>query len=96
MSKTSKHNIISGFNVGQHIFIKKYKGNYLVADTSKTYKIIYINNTIYDYQSSSYFKTCILDNGFEQPICTRNMGSKKKTFYIEPAYTFSYFCCCFV
>ena len=88
MDKTAK------FNVGQPIFIKKYKGNYLAADTSRTYEICSIGSTIYDNQSSSYIKTCILDNGYEQTIYTCNMDSKIKIFYIEQDYTFSYLCCC--
>tara|TARA_B110000967_G_C18875375_1_gene557951 strand:+ start:2232 stop:2522 length:291 start_codon:yes stop_codon:yes gene_type:complete len=85
----------TSFEVGQHIFIKKYHGEKLKPDTSRKFEIVSIRNAIHTGTSTVFVKNCILNNGKEQAIYTYDMINKQRTFYIEPAYSIYNFCCCF-
>jgi hypothetical protein len=82
-------------NINDKIYIKKYMGDELCADTSKIYVINhiyktknYINNTIFE-------KHALLNNGKDQLIYTHDIITKKKIFYIEkiPFWYNNFFCC---
>ena len=85
------------FTINDNIYIKKYMGNELRADTSNIYEITYIyktkncitNNTIFE-------KRAILNNGNEQLLYTYDIITKKRIFYIEkiPIWYNKFFCCC--
>lgn len=81
------------FEVGQHIYIKKYFGNELKTDTSKAYEIVSIKNTMHENDSTKFVKTCILDNGRTYPIYTYDIINKERVFYIE-SISFIRSCCC--
>ena len=84
------------FNINDKIYIKKYMGNELCADTSNIYVINHIyktkkciaNNTIFE-------KRALLNNGNDQLIYTHDIITKTKIFYIEkiPFWYNNFFCC---
>ncbi len=83
------------YEVGQHIFIKKYQGEELKADKSKSYEIISIGKTIVDNDTTVFIKNCTLDNGRSYPMYSYNILSKERKYYIESADTWRkmFFCC---
>lgn len=81
------------FEVGQHIYIKKYYGDELKADTSKSYEIVSIKNTMHENDSTKFIKNCVLDNGRTYPIYTYDIINKERIYYIE-SIPFIRSCCC--
>ena len=87
------------FNINDNIYIKKYMGNDLRADTSNIYVINHIytfvnknslnNNTIYEQRA-------ILNNGNEQLIYTYDIITKNRVVYIEKVPNWYKLFCCFM
>jgi hypothetical protein len=72
--------------INDKIYIKKYMGTKLSADTSE----IYVINNIYTFSHKNslnnnivYEKRAILNNGNEQLIYTYDIITKKRTYYVE-------------
>lgn len=82
------------YKIGEHIFIKKYHGEELKSDESKSYEIISIGNTVLDKDSTLFIKNCTLDTGRSQPIYTYNIVNKERIYYIESAETWRRMFCC--
>ena len=83
------------FDINDKIYIKKYHGDLLRADTNRVYKITEILQTKNCLHNNIYFeKKAILSNGEEQVIYTYNIMNKEKEYYIEKVPDYSKFCCC--
>jgi len=94
MNKKLSDQDILKYQIGQHIFIKKYHGDELKADESRSYEIISIGKTVLGKDSTEFIKNCTLDNGRTYPIYTYNILNKDRTYYIESAETWSRMLCC--
>jgi len=85
------------FNINDNIYIKKYMGNKLCADTSNIYVINHIYKTKNGITDNTIFeKRALLNNGNDQLIYTYDIITKKRIFYIEkiPIWYNKFFCCC--
>ena len=94
MDKKLTDEYILKYEIGQHIFLKKYHGEELKADESRSYEIISIGKTVLGRDSTEFVKHCTLDNGRTCPIYTYNILNKNRTYYIESAETWSRMICC--
>ncbi len=84
------------FNPHDKVYIKKYCGNYLKADTNHTYEIIDIlqtKNCIHD--NTIFEKRAMLNNGKEYVIYTYNIITEKREYYMEkkPPWYSKFLCC---
>ena len=82
------------FLVNQYIYIKKYKGNYLTADTNTEYKINYIDPIMTKNKYNNYYeKYAILDNGNKQLLYIYDCYTKKYDFFAEKVPYYKIWCC---
>lgn len=82
------------FLVNEYIYLIKYKGHDLVPDTTKKYKILFIEpkmiKTKYD---NVYEKYATLYNGDKQLLYSYNCYTKKYDFFAERISTYNLWCC---
>jgi len=92
----SIYNIYKMFNQYDKVYIKKYYGNELKADTKKIYEITELLKTKNCMHNNTTFeKNVMLNNGKEQLMYTYNILTKNREYYIEKVpWHKSTFCCC--
>ena len=85
------------FDIGDYIYIKKYHGNKLLADTKKYYIIVGLDKKIEKKKCTGTFqKYAVLDNGEKQLVYTYDCYTKKRKFYVEKIPRWYHrICCCF-
>lgn len=83
------------FTINDIIYLKKYFGNNLKADTKHKYKIVRIYRTKNCVDNNILFeKWATLNNGNDQLIYSYNILTKEKEYYIEHVPWYSKILCC--